>query len=64
MVCSGKVGFDIQGKLSESKDLKNKVTVLRVEELAPFPIKQIEEQLRKSGNSNTEIVWVQEEPCN
>ena len=44
VVCSGKVFFDIQGKLSAQEDkLSHKVAVLRAEELAPFPIISIEE---------------------
>lgn len=30
--------------------MKHKVSVIRVEELAPFPIKQIEEYLKKINN--------------
>lgn len=40
--CSGKVFFDIQEKLANSK-LGHKVSVIRVEELAPFPVKLIED---------------------
>jgi 2-oxoglutarate dehydrogenase E1 component len=61
--CSGKVFFDIQAKLEENKSLGHKVTVIRVEELAPFPIKLIENAI-KSVNTGAQVYWVQEEPTN
>jgi 2-oxoglutarate dehydrogenase complex dehydrogenase (E1) component-like enzyme len=50
IICSGKVYFDISQKLEESKT--HGLTVIRVEEIAPFPIKQIEAEL-KSHNSHS-----------
>ena len=44
--------------------MKHKTTVIRVEELAPFPIKLIEEQLQKANANSGDVVWVQEEPLN
>ena len=40
VVCSGKVYFEIQKKF-ESKQPEHGVIVIRVEELAPFPIRDI-----------------------
>jgi 2-oxoglutarate dehydrogenase E1 component len=61
VLCSGKVYVDILR--SERPPDQNRVAVLRVEELYPYP----EEDLRRvvSGYRNArEIVWLQEEPMN
>jgi len=44
ILCSGKIAFDIEAKL-ESIELKNRIKVVRVEELAPFPTARVREQL-------------------
>lgn len=40
VVCSGKVYFDIHEKLTKTQP-DHKVLVIRLEELAPFPIRNI-----------------------
>lgn len=42
--CTGKVAFDIEARL-EKTQLKEGVLVVRLEEIAPFPIKQIKTHL-------------------
>ena len=60
LFCSGKVYFDL---LEEQKKRKAKdVAVVRVEQLYPWPQKQIATILKKF--KNPKLVWVQEEPKN
>jgi 2-oxoglutarate dehydrogenase complex dehydrogenase (E1) component-like enzyme len=41
--CTGKVAFDVEARLEKNGATGYKV--IRVEELAPFPVKQIREEL-------------------
>ena len=61
ILCSGKIALDIDAKL-EGANLSERVKVIRVEELAPFPIKDIKAHIESTGAE--EVFWVQEEPCN
>ncbi|GJJ14902.1 hypothetical protein Clacol_009172 [Clathrus columnatus] len=64
--CSGKVYYDLMEK-REEKGLKDQVALCRVEELAPFPWKDVMDALQTyaySERRNIEVVWVQEEPKN
>lgn len=64
--CSGKVSFDIEDRLGKMTDLSSGVTVLRVEEIAPFPVNDIRQLIQDSGidASKAKAVWVQEETNN
>jgi len=59
-LCSGKIYYD----LIEDRAAReiNDVAVLRVEQLAPFPVAALGEELKKYPKA--EIVWCQEEPMN
>lgn len=60
LFCSGKVYFDL---LEEQKKKKSKdVAVVRVEQIYPWPQKQIDAILKKYNKPK--LVWVQEEPRN
>ncbi len=61
---SGKVYFDIVQKI-ESKPLpeNHKTLVIRIEELAPFPVKQIEHELLNVPHS-ADVYYMQEECMN
>ncbi len=60
LFCSGKVFFDL---LEEQKKRKAKdVAILRMEQLYPWPKKQVDRILKKY--TNPKLVWVQEEPLN
>jgi 2-oxoglutarate dehydrogenase E1 component len=61
VLCSGKVYYDLVE--DAAKRGVNDVAILRVEQLYPFPRKEIAEQLAKYPASK-EIVWCQEEPMN
>ncbi|HLS20682.1 MAG TPA: 2-oxoglutarate dehydrogenase E1 component [Bacillota bacterium] len=60
---SGKVMVDIEAAIDESDESFNWLRALRVEQLYPFPKKQLEHELKQLPNLE-EIVWVQEEPKN
>ena len=63
ILCSGKVGFDIQQRLEKSG--VTNVKVVKVEEIAPFPVANLKNTLNHELNSaDTEFFWVQEEPVN
>lgn len=60
VLCSGKVAWDA---MSERDARKAPVAVVRVEQLYPFPIDQINDALAHYPNAK-EVVWLQEEPAN
>lgn len=60
-LCSGKLYYDL---LAHQEKEKNKtVAVIRLEQLYPFPQKQVDSILKKYKSAK-EIFWVQEEPEN
>jgi 2-oxoglutarate dehydrogenase E1 component len=61
VLCSGKVYFDLLKARRESKI--DKVAIVRIEQLYPFPSDEYEAVIRKYSNAR-EIVWCQEEPQN
>jgi len=60
LICSGKVYFDLLDR--QEKDKRKDVAIIRLEQLHPFPIKQVEAELAKYKSA--EIFFVQEEPEN
>lgn len=63
MFCTGKVYYDLL-KERASKGLEESIAIVRVEQLAPFPIDLVKEELEKYSGENTKIFWVQEEHKN
>jgi len=61
VLCSGKVYFDLLKARREAKI--DKVAIIRLEQLYPFPSEEYEAVIRKYSNAR-EIVWCQEEPQN
>jgi 2-oxoglutarate dehydrogenase E1 component len=61
LLCSGKIYYDLLKKQRDDK--RTDVAIIRVEQLAPFPIKQVDAQIKKYKNAQS-ITWVQEEPAN
>jgi probable 2-oxoglutarate dehydrogenase E1 component DHKTD1 len=59
---SGKFYYDLV-KERENRGLNDKVALIRVEELSPFPKQDLQEQIAKFSDAN-EFVWCQEEPQN
>ena len=60
-LCSGKMFYDIARAREARADLA--VAALRLEELYPFPEKELRRALDVFPNAN-DIVWTQEEPIN
>ncbi len=60
LICSGKVYFDLLDR--QEKDKRKDVAIIRLEQLHPFPTKQVEAELAKYKSA--EIFYVQEEPEN
>jgi 2-oxoglutarate dehydrogenase E1 component len=60
VLCSGKVYYDLK-KERDDRGIKD-VTMLRIEQLYPFPQKALGAELAKYPNAD--VVWCQEEPEN
>ena len=58
--CSGQVYYDLAKARNDMK--RNKIAIIRVEQVAPFPIRGVQDQLNKYKNAR--VVWCQEEPFN
>lgn len=58
--CSGQVHIDIEH--AREKSGRNDIAIIRVEQLCPFPFKEIMPEIEKYKNA--EVMWVQEEPYN
>jgi 2-oxoglutarate dehydrogenase E1 component len=63
ILCSGKVAVDLVGAAQKQPAMARVVAVARVEQLYPFPEREIE-RLFASYRNAREIVWLQEEPRN
>lgn len=61
VLCSGKVGYDLM-EARDAAELKD-TTVVRVEQLYPFPGEPLTARIEKLVNLE-EVVWCQEEPKN
>jgi 2-oxoglutarate dehydrogenase E1 component len=61
LFCSGKVYFTLH-KAREEHNVRD-VAIVRIEQLYPFPQKEISNVLSRYGRA-TEVAWVQEEPKN
>jgi 2-oxoglutarate dehydrogenase E1 component len=61
IICSGKVYFDL---LEAREKIKNdKIYIIRVEQLYPFPVKTLAKELKRF-KKNAKFYWCQEEPQN
>jgi probable 2-oxoglutarate dehydrogenase E1 component DHKTD1 len=59
---SGKYYYDLK-KERESRELDDKVALVRVEELSPFPKDELEQEINQYKHAR-EFIWCQEEPQN
>ncbi|APD51098.1 2-oxoglutarate dehydrogenase E1 component [Francisella hispaniensis] len=60
ILCNGKVYYDLMAK---KQDAHEDIAVVRLEELYPFPQRQLGQIFAKYNNAN-KVVWLQEEPEN
>lgn len=60
LLCTGKIYYDLLQKQRDSK--REDVAIVRIEQIYPFPQKQLDELLSQYGE--VELFWVQEEPEN
>jgi 2-oxoglutarate dehydrogenase E1 component len=63
LVCSGKVFFTLLAAREEGAENLSDIAIVRVEQMYPFPDREIAEKLAGYSNAR-EILWVQEEPKN
>ncbi|HEY4289151.1 MAG TPA: 2-oxoglutarate dehydrogenase E1 component [Puia sp.] len=61
LFCSGKVYFDLAER--QQKDNRKDVAIVRLEQLYPLPVQQLEALYKKYSQASTWF-WVQEEPLN
>jgi len=61
MLCSGKMYYDLSGDPDFAT--MTATAIVRIEQLAPFPLKQILDLIDSYPNAKS-VVWVQEEPKN
>jgi 2-oxoglutarate dehydrogenase E1 component len=60
VLCTGKIYYDLIEERSKRKS--SETAIIRIEQLHPFPLNQLETELAKF--KNPDIYWVQEEPSN
>lgn len=65
VLVSGKLYYEL-AKERAARGLEDRVALIRIEELAPFPFAYLADILEPytSSNSKPELLWVQEEPKN
>ncbi|MBS1661542.1 MAG: 2-oxoglutarate dehydrogenase E1 component [Bacteroidetes bacterium] len=61
LFCSGKVYFDLADR--QKKDNRKDVAIVRLEQLYPLPVQQLDALYKKYSQASTWF-WVQEEPLN
>ena len=60
MFCTGKIYFDLAER--QQKENRKDIAIIRIEQIYPLPIKQLEELYKKYNKATW--FWVQEEPLN
>ncbi len=60
LLCSGKVYYDLAA--AREQQGRNDVAIVRVEQLYPLPVRELQAELDRFPNA--QLVWVQEEPAN
>ncbi|MBZ9726300.1 2-oxoglutarate dehydrogenase E1 component [Mesorhizobium sp. CO1-1-11] len=61
MLCSGKVAYDLE-RMRAELSLEDKIAIIRVEQLYPFPLQAVLEACKPYGEAR--LIWCQEEPRN
>lgn len=60
ILCSGQIYYDLEAE--RTKRGINNIAIVRVENLAPFPFRDLEPSLKRYKNAK--VTWAQEEPKN
>ena len=60
ILCSGKVYYDLIAERTKLNE--NSTAIIRVEQLYPFPAKEIADAINQHPNAT--LLWVQDEPAN
>lgn len=60
--CTGKIYYTLRKKRNADENLKQKVVLVRLEQLAPFPFTEVAAVIKRYPNA--ELVWAQDEPKN
>ena len=60
VICSGKLFYDLHNEIEKQNE--SSIKLVRIEQLYPFPEKEIYTEIKKSAKA--EIIWAQEEPEN
>jgi 2-oxoglutarate dehydrogenase E1 component len=60
LMCSGKIYFDLAER--QQKENRTDLAIIRIEQLYPLPLKQLEELYKKYNRATW--FWIQEEPLN
>jgi 2-oxoglutarate dehydrogenase E1 component len=63
VLCSGKITWDLLAERKKAEADKTVTAVVRVEQLYPLPVAEIQAELAKYPNLQ-EVRWVQDEPAN
>jgi 2-oxoglutarate dehydrogenase E1 component len=61
LLCSGKIYYELSAARKEKN--ADHIAIIRIEQLYPYPKKQLNEVLSRYGK-NPELVWIQDEPLN
>ena len=61
--CAGKVYFDLAKARADAEGDLDRVAIVRVEQLYPFPREELTEILERYADAE-EVIWCQEEPMN
>ena len=60
ILCSGKIAYDLEAALADAA--RRDVAVVRIEQLYPFPDKELQAELKRFPDAT--VIWCQEEPEN
>ena len=63
VLCTGKLYYDLAKEVA-ARGLEERVVLIRLEELCPFPFADLLRALQPLVAADAELVWVQEEPRN
>uniref|UniRef100_A0A8C8RQL1 2-oxoadipate dehydrogenase complex component E1 n=1 Tax=Pelusios castaneus TaxID=367368 RepID=A0A8C8RQL1_9SAUR len=63
VLCSGKHYYALVKQREQLEEMKHSTAIVRLEELCPFPLEALQQELNKYKNAK-DFIWSQEEPQN